>query len=185
MTVLDLFYYGVLLLAVGVIGFIFARSKSKAEQAPTNQTAISASDDASNEVVDKEVETLRAIHQVNLVDEKDEGSGIAHLPNGVFGYSYSPQQETPLFRKKMFQSFEVHKLPDGQIHLIGFVTEREAVQLSAAGAYVEVNLYPEPWGESAKAVSIPTLRVLHARGPSRSDGNALKLELAPESDTIH
>jgi hypothetical protein len=178
MTVADFFCGGVFLPAVGLL---FKRSK------PTGKTSANkaaAFKDHTQNAVEAELEALRAIHQVELVSETDEGSGITHLPNGVYGYSCAPQLESPLFRKKIFRSFEVHKLLDGQVHIIGFVTEAEAAQLLSAGAQLDVNLYPEPWGESVKLVSIPVSRMLRHKGPSRDKGNALSLRLVPATETV-
>ncbi|HXG65817.1 MAG TPA: hypothetical protein VNO70_11985 [Blastocatellia bacterium] len=133
----------------------------------------------------KDLESLRLLNQVILVDDKDEGTGIAHLPNGVYGFSWAPQEESPLFRKKSFQNFEVHKAADGAVYLIGFVTAQEAALLTTAPRDIEVKLYPEPWGESVKAVSIPKSSILQAKAPSRSHGNALKLEVEPHSQPLH
>jgi hypothetical protein len=176
MTVADFFCGGVLLPAIGLL---FKRSKpaggTSSDKGALTDHAQGAADDR---------EALRAIHQVELVSEADEGSGVAHLPNGVYGYSCAPQLESPLFRKKIFLSFEVHKLLDGQVHIIGFVTEAEAAQLSNAYGQLDVNLYPEPWEESVKLVSIPLSRVLRHKGPSRQQGNALSLHLGPATETV-
>ena len=130
-----------------------------------------------------DIESLRAMNQVRLIDQKDEGSAVASLPNGVYGFSYSPQKETPLFRDEKYQCFEVHKLAGGDVHLIGFLTEQDAGRLSA-NEEVEVNLYPDPWNEAVKAVSIPFSRMKQIKGPTRHDGNSVSLRLEPTADSV-
>lgn len=130
-----------------------------------------------------DIEALRAMNQVRLIEEKDEGSAVASLPNGVYGFSYSPQQETPLFRDEKYQCFEVHKLADGNAHLIGFVTEQDAGRLSA-NEEAEVNLYPDLWNEAVKLVSIPFSRMKQIKGPTRHDGNSVSLRLDPATDSV-
>ena len=114
-----------------------------------------------------------------MVEIQEAGAGIAQLPNGIYGFSFSPQQEAPLFEKKMFRNFEVHKLADGAVHIIGFVTEKEYEQFSLSNERAELKLYPDPYAESVKAVSVPVDRAAAMTGPSRDNGNFLKLEINP------
>jgi len=176
MTVADLICGAVFLPAIGVLASAMSRPKS-AEEAPdkntspsTNQERIPFRPDLKNEV-----ELMRARHQVTLVDDLDEGADVARLPGGVYGFTYSPLQSTPMFRKKATQSFEVHKLSDNSVHLIGFVREGDASRLSGSSDQVELRFYPEPWEDAFTATSIPVSRIQSSRGPSRSDGNALWL----------
>lgn len=63
-------------------------------------------------------EAIRESHQVRLIDRADEGEAAHKLPNGIFGFTFAPLTETPVFAKHSHQSFEVHKLPDGELCLI-------------------------------------------------------------------
>lgn len=135
-----------------------------------------------NATSDRELDALRARNKVRLVEEREEGCGVAQLPNGVYGFSYAPQQDAPLFTNKMFRNFEVHKLADGAIHVIGFVTEKERAQLSPLNEQIEVKLYPDPYEGSVNAVEVPLDCVTKATGPSREDGNFLKLSVAPAGE---
>ncbi|HEU4390296.1 MAG TPA: hypothetical protein VFV34_21010 [Blastocatellia bacterium] len=135
--------------------------------------------DVQEPAIAPEFDLLRQRHAVALVGEEQEGTGIAKLPGGLFGFTYTPHQESPLFRNRTFRSFEVHKLADGSKHILGFVTEKDAVELADAKRDVAVKLYPEPIGDASRAACIPAGRIIHARGPARDDHNALALELAP------
>ena len=121
---------------------------------------------------------LRAGHQLRLVESSEEGFACEQLPNGVYGFTYAPQEAAiPLFSKKTWHSFEVHKLPDGSQRLVGFVSPRDA-ELIRGGLHVEVTLFPDPWKDSIELVSVPMSRMVPSRrGPSREGGNGLKLEL--------
>ena len=132
----------------------------------------SGAEDASSEA---QLELLRAADQVKPIDEDWDGTGIAHVPNGVYGFSNAPHAEAPLFRKGIFRSFEVHKSSEGSVLLVGFVTEAENRLLEDRQAAVQLSLYPSPWEASRKAVSIPLHRVSRAKGPSREKGNFLQL----------
>ena len=129
--------------------------------------------------IDSAFDLLRHQHTVTLVGEEEEGTGIANLRGGVFGFTYTPHQESPLFRKRAFLSFEVHKLAGGERHILGFVTKQDAAELADSSRYVAVKLYPEPTEHAVTAMSIPAKRIAHARGPARDEHNALTLELAP------
>jgi hypothetical protein len=177
MIVADIFWGDVLLPAIGVMGFIFSRSKAaQATRSAKESTEITKPDPAP--AVHPDIERLRAAHRVALIAEKDEGINVDHLPEGVFGFSCAPHQESPLFRTPLFQSFEVHKLAGGDVVFVGFASTLDAAALASPGTRSEMSLYPEPWRDAVKVVAVSRGRVARAKGPARESGNALKLELA-------
>jgi hypothetical protein len=130
--------------------------------------------------IEQQLSDLRAKKQLQPVASQDEGVPLGVLPDLIYGFTYSPLNEsTPLFAKRLFQTFEVHKLTDGVVHLIGFVKDDEAKAIFEGSAGMDVNLYPEPRNESARLVEIPLERVIKARPVSRSDGNYMPLHLDP------
>ena len=131
-----------------------------------------------NETTGNDLEQLRAAHRVRLVQDAEEGFAADRQPNGVYGFTYAPAEAAvPLFLKKTWHSFEVHKLEDGELHLVGFVTGKEA-ELIRNGLQGEVTLFPDPWEESKELVSVPMARALPSKkGPSREGGNGLKIAL--------
>lgn len=134
---------------------------------------------------DQSIDALRAINQVRLIDEKDEGTPIESLPNGTYGFTYSPQEQSPIFRAKMFQIFEVHKTLEGEAQIIGFVTEDDLKALGKSGnEFVSISLYPEPFQNAIKVIGLPKSHILEHRGPTRENGNALKLKVEPISNKI-
>lgn len=136
-------------------------------------------------LVPQEVETLRAIHQVKLIEPKDEGVAIETLPGGVFGFTYSPQEQSPLFSIKMFQIFEVHKTIAGEVQIIGFISAEEAQKLADPHEeFVSIQLYPEPYERAVKAIGIPKSHILEHRGPTRENGNALRLKVEPFANSV-
>jgi hypothetical protein len=171
MIVMNLLGDGLFLSAIGAMGLMFAHSK--ATEASPKQTAAAHSPEAA---IDPRIASLRAAHRVTLVSDQDEGYSVGQLSHGVYGFTYTPQEAAPLFGKKMFHNFEVHKLHDGSVHLVGFVTEQAATQLETGGA-IEVSLYPDPYEQAVNAVSVPLARVMKTHGPSRDLGNALHLQL--------
>ena len=176
MTIAGLLCGAVFLPRIGVMASVLSRPNSAEEALNTSDRSLTGRERTPlRQGLRDEVEEMRALHEVRLVDEKDEGADVARLPGGVYGFTYSPLHATPMFRKKATQSFEVHKLPDDSVHLIGFLTEGEASRVSVSSGHLEVRLYPEPREEAFTATSIPVSQIRSSSGPSRSDGNALLL----------
>lgn len=131
-----------------------------------------------------EIESLRALNQVQLINEEVEGTAAADLPSSTYGFTWAPQAEAPLFRKQGYQSFEIHKAADGEIYLIGFITTEDSNRLASSREDFYINLYPLPYEGATKAVSIAKSRILQHRDPTRDVGNAIKLKLNPHKNTI-
>lgn len=104
---------------------------------------------------------------------------MARLPNGVYGFTYAPSQdEMPVFANKSYHCFEIHKLEDGGLHLVGYVKPEEAAALEVGKANIEVLLYPDAWRESNQLVSVDLGRVIRSRRPlTREEGNPYHLLL--------
>ncbi len=122
----------------------------------------------------------RLRHSVTPVSDELEGVPLGSLPDNVFGFTSSPLSEsTPLFARRIFQSFEVHKLDAGSVVLIGFVTPQEAAAFNAGKESVDARLYPEPRDQASAFIEVPLDRVGRTRPMSRSDGNYLPVQLDP------
>jgi hypothetical protein len=66
-------------------------------------------------------ELLREAHQVRVVSDQEEGTGVNALPGGVYGFHLSPGlASAPLFAIRRYRSYETHKLPSGAIFIVGF-----------------------------------------------------------------
>jgi hypothetical protein len=130
--------------------------------------------------LEKQLASLRQSKGLTLVAVEKEGAPLATLPDNLFGFTFSPVNEsTPLFTKRQFQSFEVHKLTNGVVHLLGFLTEKEAATFFNGKESMDCHLYPEPRDSSTRLVEVPLERVAKARAVSRSDGNYMPLSLDP------
>ncbi|MFN7919019.1 MAG: hypothetical protein U0Q16_02920 [Bryobacteraceae bacterium] len=127
--------------------------------------------------IENELQSRRQSRGLQPVASELEGTPLGSLPDCVYGYTYSPVNDsTPLYAKRLFQCFEVHRLPGGVVHVLGFATPQEAQSLAARAA-LDFNLYPEPNGNSTTLVEISMERVLKAKPVSRSDGNYMPLSL--------
>jgi hypothetical protein len=130
---------------------------------------------------ENEREDLRTTHKVRPLTDAEDGSGLSRLPNGVYGFTYSPgPRDFPLFQAPRAHNFEVHKLPDGATHLVGFVYPETVALLANAGGPFQVKLFPGPRDGAEALVSIPAPRVIRFHEYSTREGGGLDLELEPQ-----
>jgi hypothetical protein len=109
-------------------------------------------------------ELLRVAHQVRLVSEPEEGNGVNALPGGVYGFTYSPGlPNAPLFAVRRYRSYETHKLPGGDVFVIGFARAEDARDLSIATQEMSLQIHPKPEGDHTILVTIPYARIRQHR----------------------
>lgn len=126
----------------------------------------------------RELERIRSAHRLRALTDSESGSGVKRLPNGVFGFTYSPAEDNfPLFNDRDLRSFEGHKLEDGSIFLLGFLTPEEKNALEKAGAEPTIHLFPEPKGSADQLVRVPLARVVRHVENSARKGTGLELLL--------
>jgi hypothetical protein len=125
-------------------------------------------------------EALRTAHQVRLVNDGEEGSGVNLLPNGTFGFTYSPGlSNAPLFAVRRYRSFETHKLASGEVFIIGFVTRESAAALSSTLTDVTIQLQPEPEGTADVLVTIPYSRIRQHRQYAAPNQHGFSVTVKP------
>jgi len=109
-------------------------------------------------------EGLRTAHQVRLVTSQEEGNSVSRLPGGVYGYTYAPGLPgAPLFAARRYRSYEIHKLPSGDVFVIGFAKPDVARTLSTATEEMTLQIHPQPEGEYTTLVTIPYSRIRQHR----------------------
>ncbi|HYI94557.1 MAG TPA: hypothetical protein VEX68_13505 [Bryobacteraceae bacterium] len=101
-----------------------------------------------------QIEQLRTEHNLRALASAEEGLGLGKLPVRVFGFSYAPATETPLFARKSYHSFEIHKLADGRAFLLAFVTAADSDRIRSHKEEVDVTVYPEPYEDARTLVRI-------------------------------
>ena len=111
-----------------------------------------------------EQETLRTTHKVRIVVPEEEGTGVGALPDGVYGFTYSPGlPNAPLFAERRFRSYETHKLANGDIYIIGFADVETAAVLVSSSAEQTVQVQPEPDEKANVLVKISYTRIRQHR----------------------
>ena len=125
-------------------------------------------------------ESLRAAHGVRLVTGPEEGSGVNALPGGTYGFTYSPGlPNAPLFAVRRYRSYEIHKLPGGDIYIIGFATPDAARALSTAMEEMSVQIHPQPEGGFDTLVTIPYSRIRRHRQYAAPNQDGFSVTVRP------
>ncbi|HXV65381.1 MAG TPA: hypothetical protein VEK15_32095 [Vicinamibacteria bacterium] len=135
------------------------------------------------EETQRQFEQARAARALRPLTEDESGGGVERLPDGVYGFTYSPAEPNfPLFRQRDLRTFETHKLADSRVFLLGFLTAEEKAGFDdPRTARLTLHLFPEPKGDATHLVSIPMSRVLSHIENSARAGNGLALEIGPTS----
>ncbi|MGE3276493.1 MAG: hypothetical protein AB7O67_15375 [Vicinamibacterales bacterium] len=128
----------------------------------------------------QEREALRKAHQVRLIEPAEEGCGIKDLPNGVYGYSYSPVLAAPLFRTFRYRTYEMHRLADGRAVILGCVSSAEAQALANATGPVVLHIFYDRDADADTMVVIPYDRIRHHRQYSVRNTAGIELTVEPE-----
>jgi hypothetical protein len=124
-------------------------------------------------------ESVRTRNQVRLITEGEEGWGIDRLPPGVYGFAYAPGTEsTPLFGTRTYLGYEMHKKPNGEVDLLGFLEAELARAIDSGQQDVEIRLSPEATPEKPVLVPIPTERILRTKEHSHRDGQGMIMQVA-------
>ena len=124
-------------------------------------------------------EQIRASHGVQLVGEREEGTGVNALPGGVYGYTYSPGlPNAPLFVARRYRSYETHKLASGEVFVIAYADASTAQQIASATADVTVRVLPEPNPDTGILVKIPYSRIRQHRQHAAPNQDGFMVTLA-------
>jgi hypothetical protein len=130
--------------------------------------------------VTPEQDALRQRHHVRLVEAAEEGSGVNALPNGVFGFTYSPAlPNAPLFATRRFRSYETHKTASGEVSIIGFATAEDASRLQSSLEDFTIQIQPQPEDDRATLVEIPYSRIRHHRQYAAPNQHGFTVTVTP------
>lgn len=128
----------------------------------------------------EERENIRRRHGVRPVEGDEIGEILKYLKGGVYGFTYSPNiLDAGLFPGATYQSFEVHKLGDNSIKVIGFVTPEMAKKIETATSLIELEYYPEPYSKGTELVVLQMEQIKNAKPPAREEGNLVRAFLNP------
>ena len=130
-------------------------------------------------------EEIRASHGVRLVSEVEEGTGVNALPDGVYGYTYSPGlPNAPLFAARRYRSYETHKLESGKVFVIAYADASTAQRIASASADVTVRVRPEPSQDAGIIVKIPYSRIREHRQYAAPNQDGFSVTVAPAPELV-
>ncbi|MCS6816369.1 MAG: hypothetical protein N0A16_10690 [Blastocatellia bacterium] len=171
-----------LLLLVGssVMAGLFSWFRRRREE---TSATLNRSFDGGIVIEEPERLALREEHGVRPLTEEEEGTGIDQLPEGVYGFTSAVGQwDAPLFRKKIFLSYEMHKLRDGSPVLIGYVSSEDAERMRRPTGTATIRLFPDRQDDAPHLVCIPLEQIRRHKQHSERTGRGLELELEPRSN---
>jgi len=123
-------------------------------------------------------ERLRTVHDVRLVADSEEGTGVDKMPGGVYGFTYSPGlPNAPLFAMRRYRSYEIHKLATGETLVIAFADPDTARQILSGAGEANVRVQPDQGQGATVLVTIPHLRIRHHRQYAAPNQEGLTLSL--------
>jgi len=127
-----------------------------------------------------EQEALRSAHQVRLVTSAEEGNGVDVLPGGVYGFTYSPGlPSAPLFAVRRYRCYETHKLPGGDVFVVGFAKREAAQELSTTPKEITLQVRPMAEDDHQTLVTIPYSRIHHHRQQAAPNQNGFTVTVKP------
>jgi hypothetical protein len=125
-------------------------------------------------------ESLRLAHQVRLVSEAEEGTGVNALPGGVYGFTYSPGlPSAPLFAVRRYRSYETHKLQSGEVYVIGFASADAARTLSTTAEEFSLQIHPQPENGYDVLVTVPYSSMRRHRQYAAPNQNGFAVTVMP------
>jgi hypothetical protein len=140
------------------------------------------------------LKSLRNDRNLRELTAVESGKKVRELPAGTYFFLYGGSlssyggRETLLMRISEQRAdrfpasknyFEIQNTREGELHLIGYVNELQAAEISRSSITNtrEVMVSPLPWGQSTSLVSIPVKRIQDAepRDVQASEENEIKV----------
>ena len=124
-------------------------------------------------------QALRTAHRVRLVNEQEEGNGVGALPDGVYGFTYSPAlPNAPLFAVPRYRSYETHKA-GGETFVIGFATADDAGRIASSIEELTIRIQPHPEDGCDTLVKIPYSRIRRHRQYAAPNQHGFTVTISP------
>ena len=98
----------------------------------------------------------------------------------MYGFTYSPGLvNAPLFAARRYRSYETHKLPSGEVFIIGFAKPEVARELSTATQELTLQIHPQPNTEYDTLLTIPYSRIRHHRQYAAPNQDGFTVTVTP------
>jgi hypothetical protein len=129
----------------------FADMLSRDHQAKNTQRDVGKIPEGN--AVPKEVMRLRQKHQLRLLTEREEGTKVEELPNGIYGFSMCRVVALRATRGNTF-SLEIQK-HDGIIFYVGYAADEEIEQYLTRQKNFHILTSPHPRKGASSLFEIP------------------------------
>ena len=152
------------------------------QRASRNQPQTVSAGNEQKDPIETALEDLRLHHQVRPLRVVEETCGLKKLPTGIYGFTLLPaRMDAPVWKTNSHDLFEVHKMADGSILMVGFASPETAIAMETVREKVEVKLFASPTPEASVLVCIPLSHVMRGKQRRSRQDNVLELEIEPPS----
>lgn len=171
----------VLLSAVLLLSFLLARSSPPAFKGDTGAEVTPLA------VAPPTIESrqaLRSERNVRRLRDLENDLRLEQLPEGVYGFVV-PWSIAPDMNPSVSQNaggtavVELHKLTGGEVHVLGFVSQKDALKIETGAGAESVLLFPKPWEEAGVLASVAASRIGSANNRSFRDSDLIDIRLLP------
>ena len=114
---------------------------------------------------------LRTKNGVRELTPSESNFNISKAPRGVYGFARPVdimfQDSVKLSRNPDIEDFEIHKLIDGSVYVIGFVGKDTAIQLGLDNPLknFKLTLYSDKWVDGSNIIELPLSEIITSDVP--------------------
>jgi len=157
----------------------FLRLEREPSSIPAPTTTTPATADKVFGVSAESVEELRKHNNVTRIKDVESGKMLSEIPAGSFGFADDIEirrslrdsriEELALKPHAPDERFELHKLLDGQIELVGYVGPETLEHVRSGLSQGEaITFFSDTWTDAANIVAVPLARLSCSRGRTLS-----------------
>jgi hypothetical protein len=130
----------------------FADMWSRNNQARNTQSQVGKFPEAAS--VPREVLALRKAHQLRALTEREDGTKIQDLPNGIYGFAMCNVDSLSAKRGNTF-ALEIHKHDDGIVYYVGYASDEQIGKYFALQKNFHIFTFPHPVDKASSLFEIP------------------------------
>ena len=132
----------------------FADIWSRDNQAKNTQSDVGKMPDVDVNALPKDVLKLRQVHQLRPLTEREDGTKIQDLPNGIYGFSMCNVVSLSAKRGNT-SSLEIHKHYDGIVYYAGYASDEDIGKYLARQKNFHILTFPHSWEKASTLFEIP------------------------------
>lgn len=145
----------------------FADMWSRNNQARNTQNQVGKLPEAG--AVPREVLALRKAHQLRALTEREDGTKIQDLPNGIYGFAMCNVESLSTKRGNTF-ALEIHKHDDGIVYYVGYASDEDIGKYLALQKNFHIVTFPHSTEKATSLFEIPVEFVSKCEARSFKDG---------------